>query len=69
MSTRGDPGATSVTGIAGWWSTAQGSAEVGGELRLDHNHSDPLVLNVDTADRPHELRCSGWGRPAFPIDV
>jgi hypothetical protein len=54
-----------VTGIAGSWSPAHGSAEAGGELRLDHNHPDPLVLKVDIADRPRSVE---WTVLDYPLN-
>lgn len=56
---------TTVTGLAGWWSPVTGSGAAGGELRLTHQHVDPLVIRVDTADRPRSV---AWTVLAYPLN-
>jgi uncharacterized protein YndB with AHSA1/START domain len=55
---------TTVTGLAGWYSPVTGSGAAGGELRFTHQHADPLVISVDTADRPRSV---AWTVLAYPL--
>lgn len=56
---------TSLSGIAGWWSPVTGSGAAGGELQLNHRHDDPLVISVDTADRPRSV---AWTVLSYPLN-
>lgn len=56
---------TSLAGLAGWWSPVTGSATTGGELRFTYAEMDPLVISVDTADRP---RTVAWTVRAHPLE-
>jgi uncharacterized protein YndB with AHSA1/START domain len=56
---------TTLAGLAGWWSPVTGSGATGGELRLDHNHPDPLVISVAAADRPRSV---AWTVLAYPLN-
>lgn len=55
---------TRLTDLAGWWSPVTGSGAAGGELRFTHSHVDPLVISVDTADRP---RTVAWTVLAYSL--
>ena len=56
---------TSLTGLAGWWSTVTGSGAAGGELRVAHGDAGSLVISVDTADRP---RSFAWTVLAYSLN-
>jgi uncharacterized protein YndB with AHSA1/START domain len=57
---------TTVMGLAGWWTTVTGSGLEGGELRFVFSGAahveglmlaeEPLLIRVDTARRPSEVR-------------
>ncbi|MBV9580855.1 MAG: SRPBCC domain-containing protein [Chloroflexi bacterium] len=49
---------TTTTGLAAWWNPATGSGQTGGELRFIMNAPEPLVMHVDVATRPTQVRWS-----------
>lgn len=57
---------TSLSGLAGWWSPVTGSALAGGELRFRNPQVDPLVVAVDTADRPRTVAWTVLSHPFNP---
>lgn len=57
---------TTLEGLARWWSPATGSVAAPGELRLTHRHEDPLVLRVDTVERPDSVEWSVLDYPLNP---
>jgi uncharacterized protein YndB with AHSA1/START domain len=52
---------TTPAGLTGWWTNVSGSGLEGGELTLVFG-DDPLVMRVDTAERPSTVR---WTALAF----
>jgi uncharacterized protein YndB with AHSA1/START domain len=68
---------TSASGLTAWWTAAEGSGDVGGELKFFMSAPDPLLVHVDEATRPTSVRwtvaeCSfepDWvgTRPTFTI--
>lgn len=55
---------TTLSGLAGWWTTVRGSGLAGGELRfVFHGAGDePLIMQVTAAQRPSTVRwtCVGY---------
>jgi uncharacterized protein YndB with AHSA1/START domain len=68
---------TTTAGLAAWWVPVTGNGQAGGELRFQMNFPQPLVIQVEQATRPAEVRWAvtacdfvpDWvgTRPAFTI--
>jgi len=47
---------TTLSGLAAWWTRAEGDGEAGGELRFYFDPPEPCVMRVDEASRPTTVR-------------
>ncbi|HEU5306910.1 MAG TPA: SRPBCC domain-containing protein [Acidimicrobiia bacterium] len=47
---------TTPSGLTAWWTPAEGSGDVGGELRFSMSAPEPLLIHVDEAARPTSVR-------------
>ena len=57
---------TTLSGLAGWWSSVSGSGETGGTLRFTFGDDVPCLMEVTAAERPSIVRWTCLGYAPLP---